>query len=112
MYKNYFFDLYGTLVDIRTDESLPQLWQEAACWFGEKGIAYDPDELRKKYEILCREVSFRKEAELAGRGGIVRSLAPLPSEGATDPHLAIRPPHHAAASGSFQGFVVNRDEIV
>ena len=71
MQKNYqcfVFDLYGTLVDIRTEESLPQLWQEAACWFGEKGIAYDPDELRKKYEILCREVSFRKEAELAARG--------------------------------------------
>lgn len=30
MYKNYFFDLYGTLVDIRTDERKPSLWRGAA----------------------------------------------------------------------------------
>ena len=25
-YKNYIFDLYGTLVDIRTDEDRPEVW--------------------------------------------------------------------------------------
>ena len=30
MYKNYFFDLYGTLVDIRTDEQEPSLWRDLA----------------------------------------------------------------------------------
>ena len=26
MYENYFFDLYGTLIDIRTDEGKPSLY--------------------------------------------------------------------------------------
>ena len=26
MYQNYIFDLYGTLVDIRTNERKPSLW--------------------------------------------------------------------------------------
>ena len=26
-YQNYLFDLYGTLVDIHTDENDPRLWQ-------------------------------------------------------------------------------------
>ena len=30
MYKNFFFDLYGTLVDIRTDEQKPSLWRNLA----------------------------------------------------------------------------------
>ena len=30
MYENYFFDLYGTLVDIRTDENKPLLWHSMA----------------------------------------------------------------------------------
>ena len=28
MYKNYIFDLYGTLVDIRTDEGKNSLWKK------------------------------------------------------------------------------------
>ena len=33
MYKNYFFDLYGTLVDIRTDEQKPSLWRDLAEFY-------------------------------------------------------------------------------
>ena len=64
----FVFDLYGTLVDIRTDESLPRLWKGAAQWLEEKGIDYDPDELRERYAEYCRDATVRKEAELAGRG--------------------------------------------
>ena len=28
MYKNYIFDLYGTLIDINTDEWNVQLWKK------------------------------------------------------------------------------------
>ena len=28
MYKNYLFDLYGTLVDIKTDEQSKKLWKK------------------------------------------------------------------------------------
>lgn len=67
-YQCFVFDLYGTLVDIRTDESLSRLWQGAARWFETKGIAYEPEELREKYAELCREATIRKEAELATHG--------------------------------------------
>ena len=59
-----------------------------------------------------RALEYGEYGELAGRKGAVCSLAPLPAEGATGPHLAIRPPHYAASSGSARGFVANRDEIV
>ena len=32
---NYVFDLYGTLVDIWTDESLPELWEGVASLIGD-----------------------------------------------------------------------------
>ena len=30
-YENYIFDLYGTLVDIRTNEKKTYLWQKWHC---------------------------------------------------------------------------------
>ena len=30
-YDNYVFDLYGTLVDIHTEEDFPKLWCAARC---------------------------------------------------------------------------------
>lgn len=67
-YHCFVFDLYGTLVDIRTDESLPRLWSGASRWLEAKGISYAPDELRERYAEHCREAVKRKEAELADRG--------------------------------------------
>ncbi len=67
-YECFVFDLYGTLVDIRTDESLSRLWQGAARWLRAKGIPYDPDELRESYDLHCKEAAVRKEAELIARG--------------------------------------------
>ena len=58
-YRNYIFDLYGTLVDIWTDEEEPRLWLEAARFFLSRGAAYRPDELRKEYLRLCREEQGR-----------------------------------------------------
>ena len=43
--KEYFmFDLYGTLVDIRTDESQPILWTSMARYMSLKGVSYNDDE--------------------------------------------------------------------
>ena len=39
-YKNYIFDLYGTLVDINTDEWSAQLWKKMAILYGYYGAAY------------------------------------------------------------------------
>ena len=33
MYDTCIFDLYGTLVDIRTDESTPGLWEKLALFY-------------------------------------------------------------------------------
>ena len=48
-YRNCIFDLYGTLVDIHTEETLPQLWEDMAAWYREHGADYAPDELRDAY---------------------------------------------------------------
>ena len=55
MYKNYFFDLYGTLVDIRTDEQKPSLWQGAAEFYSLCGAPYTAAEIHARYLALCAE---------------------------------------------------------
>ena len=52
-YRNYIFDLYGTLADILTDESSPRLWRLAAMYYGEHGAQYSGPELKAAYLRLC-----------------------------------------------------------
>jgi len=47
--QNCIFDLYGTLVDIRTDEDAPRLWDMMAEYYRERGASYGPEELRDAY---------------------------------------------------------------
>lgn len=54
-WKDCIFDLYGTLVDIRTDERSPQLWRAMARWYRERGTDYQPGELRARYFSLVRQ---------------------------------------------------------
>ena len=49
MIQNYIFDLYGTLVRIRTDEAMPSLWRRMALLLSMQGAAYEPGELRGAY---------------------------------------------------------------
>lgn len=49
MIENYIFDLYGTLVDIHTDETKPSFWKRVAILYSLQGAAYGPDELRAAY---------------------------------------------------------------
>ena len=39
MYQNYIFDLYGTLVDIHTNEKKAYLWEKMSLFFGRAGNA-------------------------------------------------------------------------
>lgn len=48
-YKNYVFDLYGTLVDIHTDESLPAIWRTLAGLYAACGADYTPSGLRATF---------------------------------------------------------------
>ena len=62
MYQNYIFDLYGTLIDINTDEWSDELWNKMAILYGYRGAHYNFDELHKEYDRLVE-----KEKKAAGR---------------------------------------------
>lgn len=55
MWNDIIFDLYGTLVDIHTDENQPELWEYMAKLYREYGAKYTPDELRATYHAFVRE---------------------------------------------------------
>lgn len=55
MYKNYIFDLYGTLIDINTNEWDMPLWDKMAIYYGYKGAKYTGEELNKAYGRLVEE---------------------------------------------------------
>ena len=54
-FSTYFFDLYGTLVDIRTDEQRPSLWRGTAEYLSLCGAVYGGTELRERYLALCAD---------------------------------------------------------
>ncbi|MFR8428478.1 MAG: hypothetical protein ACLVCH_13905 [Roseburia inulinivorans] len=50
-YENYIFDLYGTLVDIHTDEEKTELWEKLAQFYGYYGAVYTAEELKNAYAL-------------------------------------------------------------
>jgi len=50
MYSNIIFDLYGTLIDIRTDEYSLDFWRRAVQVFAMGGASFSPGELRTAYK--------------------------------------------------------------
>ncbi len=60
-YLDCIFDLYGTLVDIHTDETRPEFWREMAGWYAGQGADYTPEALMAAYFQAVRE----GEAEMA-----------------------------------------------
>lgn len=57
-YTDLVFDLYGTLVDIHTDEN-DLVWEKTAFFFGFYGARYSPEELKAAF----REELTRREAK-------------------------------------------------
>ena len=56
-YTDLIFDLYGTLVDIHTDEN-DLVWEKTALYFGFYGAHYDTDELQQAFrEALAARVA-------------------------------------------------------
>lgn len=68
MYQNYIFDLYGTLVDIHTDEDSSMVWEKLALFYGYQGALYSPGELKEAYERLVREAEAECREKMAGKG--------------------------------------------
>ena len=54
-YQNYIFDLYGTLVDIHTDEECKELWETICQAYAERGVSYTPAEMQKAYKRLLKQ---------------------------------------------------------
>ena len=52
MYRNFIFDLYGTLVDIHTNETKPSLWKKLALFYSFQGASCTGTELRRRYRQL------------------------------------------------------------
>lgn len=66
MYRNYIFDLYGTLVDIHTNEEKAYLWDKMAEFYGFQGAIYTRKELRLAYREFCaREEKALRERNTA-----------------------------------------------
>ena len=53
-FRNYIFDLYATLIRIRTDQNMPRLWRRTADLMAFYGPDYTPSEMKKKYRELIR----------------------------------------------------------
>lgn len=62
MFKNYIFDLYGTLIDIRTDEGDPALWEKMAIFYGYRKALYTAFELNQKYQEFASAEKLRVKA--------------------------------------------------
>ena len=61
MYRNIIFDLYGTLVDIRTDEYSLNFWRKAVSVFAKGRASYTPSELMSRYKKYVRQAQLREK---------------------------------------------------
>lgn len=55
MYNNYIFDLYGTLVDIHTNENSKTLWDKLALFYSFNGAYYNGKDLKNSYRRKVKE---------------------------------------------------------
>ncbi len=61
MYKNYIFSLYGTLLDVETDEKKKSLWVMLRDMYAAYGIDYTPEEIRDAYQYLCKSELMKQQ---------------------------------------------------
>lgn len=71
-YRACLFDLYGTLVDIHTDENQPALWRRVAGFTASHGAPYTAGDLRRTYLRRVEEA----EALLAARDRAIPGACP------------------------------------
>ncbi len=64
-FQNYVFDLYGTLIDIHTDENNLLFWTKMAALLSCYGADYTPEQMQQKYFDLVhqqeRKLAFEKK---------------------------------------------------
>lgn len=64
MYQNYVFDLYGTLIDIRTDEWSKNFYKKYVKWLKKQGYVFEWKKFQKDFLTLERKA--RQRAKAAG----------------------------------------------
>lgn len=64
-YQNYLFDLYGTLIDIHTDEHSKNFFKKYAKWLRKQGYAFEWKRFYGLYTSIERE--YRENAMKEGR---------------------------------------------
>ena len=62
-YDAYLFDLYGTLIDIHTDESALSFWKKVKELFSIYGAEYEAKKLKESYFSIIRELEERDVRE-------------------------------------------------
>jgi len=62
-YNCYIFDLYGTLVDIHTNETKKYLWEKMAMFYSMNGATYDAAEFKLSYRAECKKEVERLDNE-------------------------------------------------
>ncbi|MDE6364892.1 MAG: HAD family hydrolase [Lachnospiraceae bacterium] len=65
MYQNYIFDLYGTLIDIHTDESSKNFFKKYVKWLRKQGFYFDWKLFYRLYTTIER--TYRESAAQSGR---------------------------------------------
>lgn len=68
-YAAFVFDLYGTLADIRTNESKPGLWRKLSELYSSLGARYSQAELKKSYFLMARQSAKQIQEEGARNYG-------------------------------------------
>ncbi len=71
-YDAFLLDLYGTLVDIHTDENQPSLWKRLAGFAVSQGAGWEAGALRRAYLTAVSE----EEARLRARDAALPEAAP------------------------------------
>ena len=60
-FSDCIFDLYGTLVDIRTNEEKPEVWERLSQFYAYYRAFYAPEEMHAAYDRLTKNLSAGKE---------------------------------------------------
>lgn len=64
-YENYIFDLYGTLVDIHTEEGEKSLWKALAKYYRQRGAFYLAGGIKRKYlKYVAEELKKSEEIQV------------------------------------------------
>lgn len=61
MIDHCIFDLYGTLIDIHTDEDDPAVWRHLCAYYAKQGITYTAEGLRAEYLRLVKKAQLTQQ---------------------------------------------------